>query len=138
MKLTLRRRNIISGLIALVFVAGAVFVGVSWSFGAYDNTYPLKASFDAAGQGLQKNSDVKIRGINIGKVDSVKLVDGRALVTMSINHGDKIPYSAVATVRAKTLFGEKFVDIDPGDAETSGPFYGHKGDLLDKCDKNKQ
>jgi phospholipid/cholesterol/gamma-HCH transport system substrate-binding protein len=138
MDLTLRRQHIISGLIALVLVAAAVFVSVSWSFGAFDNTYPIKASFDAAGQGLQKNSDVKVRGINIGKVDSVKLVDGQALVTMSIKNSDRIPYSAVATVRAKTLFGEKFVDVDPGAGETSGPFYGHDGELLDKCDKSKQ
>lgn len=138
MDLTTRNRDIISGLIALVLVLSAMTIGVSWSFGSYDDTYRVKGSFDAAGQGLQKNSDVKIRGVNVGKVAKVDLVDGRALVTMDINSSNKIPETATATVRAKTLFGEKFVDIVPGAGEASGPFYSTSGALLDKCDKDAQ
>jgi phospholipid/cholesterol/gamma-HCH transport system substrate-binding protein len=136
--LSIRNRNIVSGLIALVLMFGAIIIGVAWSFGALDDTYVLKGSFDAAGQGLQKGSDVKIRGVNVGKVSKVDLVDGRALVTMDITPSNKIPESATATVRAKTLFGEKFVDIAPGSGEASGPYYSTKGELLDKCDKNAQ
>jgi phospholipid/cholesterol/gamma-HCH transport system substrate-binding protein len=33
-----------------------------------------------------------------------------------------VPVSATATIRPKTLFGEKFVDIDPGADEATGPF----------------
>ena len=116
----------------------AITIGVASSFGAFDDTYILKGSFDAAGQGLQKNSDVKIRGVNVGKVTKVDLKDGRALVTMDIKSANKIPESATATVRAKTLFGEKFVDILPGSGEATGPFYSKKGELLDKCDKSAQ
>jgi phospholipid/cholesterol/gamma-HCH transport system substrate-binding protein len=137
-ELTTRNRNIISGLIALVLLFSAITIGVSSSFGAFDDTYILKGSFDAAGQGLQKSSDVKIRGVNVGKVAKVDLVDGRALVTMDIKSANRIPESATATVRAKTLFGEKFVDILPGKGEASGPFYSKKGELLDRCDKNAQ
>ena len=138
MELTLRNRNIISGLIALVLLFGAIVVGVKFSFGEFADVYQLKASFANAGQGLQKNSDVKIRGVNVGKVQGVKLVDGRALVTMEINSSTKIPETATATVRPKTLFGEKFIDIAPGDGEANGPYYSKKGDLLDRCDKNAQ
>ena len=113
-------------------------VGVSYSFGYYDDVYPLKASFANAGQGLQHGSDVKVRGVNVGKVQSVKLEDGRALVTMEIHHSTKVPTSATATVRPKTLFGEKFVDIAPGDGEGKGPYYSTSGELLDKCDTSQQ
>lgn len=116
----------------------AIVVGVSASFGAFDDTYRLKGSFDAAGQGLQKGSDVKIRGVNVGKVSKVDLVDGRALVTMDITSSNRIPESATATIRAKTLFGEKFVDIAPGSGEATGPFYPKNGALLDRCDKSAQ
>jgi len=136
--LTTRNRNIISGLIALVLLFSAITIGVSASFGAFDDTYRLKGSFDAAGQGLQKDSDVKVRGVNVGKVVRVDLVEGRALVTMDINSSNRIPESATATVRAKTLFGEKFVDIVPGIGEADGPFYSKRGELLDKCDKEAQ
>jgi phospholipid/cholesterol/gamma-HCH transport system substrate-binding protein len=57
---------------------------------------------------------------------------------MDIKSANKIPESATATVRAKTLFGEKFVDILPGSGEATGPFYSKKGELLDKCDKSAQ
>src|SRR4051794_23725591 len=140
-ELTTRRKNVISGLIALVLLSGAIVVGVEQAFGAFDGGYRLQASFDAAGQGLIKNSDVKIRGVNIGKVDSVKLVDGRALVTMTINDGQKVPTSTTAVVRAKTLFGEKFVDLtpDPKDSKTeqSGPFYAMDGHALIPPDKTE-
>src|SRR3954451_6801473 len=140
-ELTTRRKNIISGLIALVLVTGAIVVGVAQAFGQFDGGYRLQASFDAAGQGLLQNSDVKIRGVNIGKVDSVKLVDGRALVTMTINDGQKVPTSTTAVVRAKTLFGEKFVDLtpDPKDSKTeqSGPFYAMDGHALIPPDKTE-
>lgn len=138
MRLTTRNRYIISGLIALVLLAGGVFIGVKWSFGEFDDVYVLKASFSSAGQGLEKGSDIKIRGVNIGKVRSVALVDGRALVTMEINRSTRIPTTATATVRAKTLFGEKFIDVAPGDGEGKGPYYSTKGELLDKCDKSQQ
>ena len=138
MRLTTRNRNMITGLIAIVLSLGTIVVGVKYSFGEFDDVYVLKASFANAGQGLQKGSDVKIRGVNIGKVRSVKLVDGRALVTMEINHRTQIPTTATATVRPKTLFGEKFVDLALGDGEGKGPYYSHRGELLDKCDKSKQ
>jgi len=139
--LTTRNRNIISGLIALVLLFAGITIGVKWSFGAFDDVYPLKASFDAAGQGLQKGSDIKIRGVNVGKVSTVKLVDGRALVTMELTRATKVATSAIATVRAKTLFGEKFIDIEPGAKEAStdpNDFYSTKGELLDRCDKDQQ
>ena len=138
MQLTTRNRNIVTGLIALVLSFGMIVVGVKYSFGEFDDVYPLKASFANAGQGLQKGSDVKVRGVNVGKVQSVKLVNGRALVTMQINHGTKIPTTATATVRPKTLFGEKFVDVALGEGEGKGPYYATSGELLDKCDKSKQ
>jgi phospholipid/cholesterol/gamma-HCH transport system substrate-binding protein len=140
-ELTPRRKNVISGLIALVLLTGAIVVGVSQAFGEFDGGYRLRASFDAAGQGLIKNSDVKIRGVNVGKVENVKLVDGRALVTMTINDGQKVPTATTAIVRAKTLFGEKFVDLtpDPKDARTeeSGPFYATDGTAVIPPDKTE-
>jgi phospholipid/cholesterol/gamma-HCH transport system substrate-binding protein len=137
-QLTTRNRNIISGLIALVLSFATIVVGVKYSFGEFDDNYVLKASFANAGQGLQKGSDIKVRGVNVGKVRSVKLVDGRALVTMEISHSTKIPTTATATVRPKTLFGEKFVDVALGAGEGKGPYYSKSGELLDKCDKSQQ
>jgi phospholipid/cholesterol/gamma-HCH transport system substrate-binding protein len=129
-KLTTRRRNIISGLCALVLVVGATTVGVKWAFGAFDDGYTVVADFAAAGQGLVEGSDVKVRGLDVGHVESIELRDGRARVTMFIADGNDIPArSSTFTIRPKTLFGEKFVDVDLGPEETSGP-YLEDGDVV--------
>src|SRR3954452_878160 len=119
-RLTPRRRNIITGLVSLVLLFASITVGIKWSFGYFDDVYTLAGTFDHAGQGLQHGSDVKVRGVNVGQVQSVSLVDGRAKVVMEIHHSTNVPTTATATVRAKTLFGEKFVDLAPGEGELNG------------------
>ena len=114
--------NILTGLIGIVFVLAVSLLGIKVAGGALRPVYHVDALFSAAGQGLIKDSDVKVHGFNIGRVAGVRLSGGRALVRMAIDDGQRIPVDARATVRPKTLFGEKFVDIDPGRHERGGPF----------------
>ncbi|MDQ1375767.1 MAG: phospholipid/cholesterol/gamma-HCH transport system substrate-binding protein [Actinomycetota bacterium] len=109
-------------MITLLFLISASVFGVEVANGALRNVYHLNASFTAAGQGLIQQSDVKIHGVNIGRVAGVHLENGRALVRLEIDSSEKVPVDARAIIRPKTLFGEKFVDIDPGAKEGSGPF----------------
>ena len=115
--LTERRQHIITGLIAITLLVSSIAVGVKGAFGAFDGGYQLVGTFDAAGQGLLPGSDVKVKGVNIGQVRRIDLVDGAAKVTLRINDGEEVPDGASATIRPKTLFGEKFVDIDPDVAD---------------------
>jgi phospholipid/cholesterol/gamma-HCH transport system substrate-binding protein len=126
-----RMRQAITGLVGITVAVSLATIGVQYSFGYYDDDYRLNGSFAAAGQGLQSGSDIKIRGVNIGKVAGVELRDGRAWVSMDIDGGEEVPRSAEAIVRPKTLFGEKFIDIVPGEGEASGPFY-EPGEQIEK------
>ena len=117
-----RSRRMLAGAIVMVLLSSLTVLGVRIANGAIRPRYQVVAVFDAAGQGLIEKSDVKIRGVNIGAVKSVRLRDGRALVRMDIDDDERVPTSATATIRPKTLFGEKFVDIDPGEDEERGPF----------------
>jgi virulence factor Mce-like protein len=128
---TQRRRDIISGLIALIIVFGMIAIGVNYSFGYFDDGYQVHGTFDAAGQGLIEGSDIKIRGVDVGHVAGVALRDGQADVTMFINQGIEIPANSVATIRPKTLFGEKFIDISRGDESSmleAGDSFGGEDD----------
>jgi len=116
-----------TGLITLTLFAAVAVFGVYLGSGKLSPKYHLHGKFTAAGQGLQTGSDVKIHGINVGAVSSVKLVQGEAQVNMALHDGEKVPTSASATIRPKTLFGEKFVDIDPGPNEAKGPFLKNNG-----------
>ena len=125
-----RRLRILSGLIAVTVIPAVVFVGVKSQAAHYfDRDYQLTATFDAAGQGLLAQSDVKVHGFLVGRVKSIKLRDGRATVRMDIKHNQKIPTDSQFLIRPKTLFGEKFVDVLPSGAavESAGPFYDDEG-----------
>jgi len=116
-----------TGLVAITLFAALTVFGVYLGAGKLSPKYFLHGRFTAAGQGLQNGSDVKIHGINIGQVTTVHLVNGEAKVNMAIHDGQKVPTDASATIRPNTLFGEKFVDIDPGPHEATGPFIKSNG-----------
>ncbi|MBI2170178.1 MAG: MCE family protein [Actinobacteria bacterium] len=122
--LTDRTFTILTGLVVSIFFTAVSVVAVAYSSGTFDDVYEVTARFDTAGQGLIKQSDVKIRGINVGRVDGVDLDDaGRAVVTLRISGDEKIPADARAVVRPKTLFGEKFVDLETTpEGEARGPY----------------
>src|SRR3954447_12470842 len=111
-----------TGLVTLTLFASLTVFGVYLGAGKLSPKYHLHAKFTAAGQGLQNGSDVKIHGINVGLVTTVKLVIGGARVNSALHDGEKVPTNASATSRPKTLFAEKCVDIDRGPKEAKGPF----------------
>lgn len=78
--------------------------------------YQLKVPFDEATQ-LAEQSDVRISGVNVGKVQGIDLApNGRqALATVDIE--DKyapLPESTRAILRTKTLLGETYIELTPG------------------------
>ena len=66
-------------------------------------------------------SDVKIRGVNVGEVASVQSGRQPGPLRLRIEDGTEIPATLPGRHPPKTLFGEKFIDIIPGDDELSGP-----------------
>ena len=79
--------------------------------------YRLTADFTDA-DGLRPNFFVKVDGVVVGRVRSVT-VDRRddAVVTMQINSSAlPIGTGATATIKPNSFFGERFVDIDRGNA----------------------
>src|SRR5438874_551047 len=123
--------RIMTGLITLTLAASLIVFGVLVGAGKLAPKYHISGTFSSAGQGLLPGSDVKVHGINIGQVTGVRLVKGKARVGMKIEKGEKVPADSSATIRPKTLFGEKFVDIDPGPNEARGPFL-KSGDVIRK------
>ncbi len=83
--------------------------------------YEIKVPFNEATQ-LAEQSDVRISGVNVGKVQNIALApNGRqALATVDID--DKyapLPTSTRAILRTKTLLGETYIELTPGDG--NGP-----------------
>jgi ABC-type transporter Mla subunit MlaD len=78
--------------------------------------YEIKVPFNEATQ-LAEQSDVRISGVNVGKVQSIALAPNgkQALATVDID--DKyapLPKSTRAILRTKTLLGETYIELTPG------------------------
>ena len=126
-----RNRSIVSGAVGLVILFSLVTIGIKGAFGAFEGGYEIRGTFAAAGQGLISGSDVKIRGVNVGEVDDIELVENQAVITMRIKDDARIPETAQAIIRPKTLFGEKFVDLELGDDELEGPYLADGDEIED-------
>ena len=78
--------------------------------------YPVKAVFSTV-KGLKKDTVVEIAGVEVGKVDTIKLVNYEAVVTLLIRDDIELQEDAIASIRTKGLLGEKYVEIAPGGSD---------------------
>jgi len=86
--------------------------------GRGEPTYTLTASF-ADVTGLLVNDNVKVAGVAVGKVTSVEVDEGQALVEMAIDRDHRLPADSSAAVRWRNLIGQRYVYLYPGDAPTT-------------------
>jgi virulence factor Mce-like protein len=97
--------------LALVVAVAAVELVLKFSDGAFSGDYPLRASFTSASHGLYPDSEVVYRGVQVGRVASVSLVNGRAEVAMQIQPGFRVPADASATIEPINVFGADEVSL---------------------------
>ncbi len=81
-------------------------------------SYRITIPFDEATQ-LAVESDVRISGVSVGKVKSIELND-EGLADAEVQIDPKfapIPTNTRSILRQKTLLGETYVELTPGDSE---------------------
>lgn len=124
------RFRIVAALVGVVFLVATSYVFLQYGLGYYKGGYKLTARFNKSVQGLDTTSDVKIRGVKVGQVTGIHLRDGGAVdVTMKMVPGSKVPATSVASIEPLSVFGPGYVALEPGAAETTGP-YLHGGDQI--------
>jgi phospholipid/cholesterol/gamma-HCH transport system substrate-binding protein len=109
---------------ALCVGTALLFVIFNNAFGGphigFANPYRVTASI-ADSQHLIKKSVVLERGVQVGYVDSVALAGNQARITIAINRRyAPIFRDATVSVGHRTLFGEAYIDLNPGERHT-GP-----------------
>lgn len=96
-------------------LASAVILGfMSLKVGKFHfgPTTNVKAVFDSA-SGIVKDAVVMVAGVEVGQVRDIKLEDNKAVLEIKLNEDTKISKNVKAIVRAKSLLGEKFVELVP-------------------------
>lgn len=120
----------LSGLIGTVLVLALAVLGLKAAGGAYSDDYTLYAKVDRAGFGLDNQSTVKVRGVTVGSVDGIDLLDDQTVqVTLKIRKETRIPTTVQASVEPLSVFGPKFINLDLGADEGVGPFLA-EGDQI--------
>jgi phospholipid/cholesterol/gamma-HCH transport system substrate-binding protein len=79
--------------------------------------YEIKVPFTEAAQ-LAQQSDVRISGVSVGKVQSIGVAPNGRQSMATIDIDDKyapLPKDTRALLRTKTLLGETYVELTPGD-----------------------
>jgi virulence factor Mce-like protein len=108
-----RRNNAIIGAVALAIIVAFIFGLATFLGGGFKSGFTVTATFTRAGQLLREGSDVKLRGVLVGEVSHIDVGrNGEARIRMRIFPDEEIPSNVGAAIRAKTLFGEKFIELE--------------------------
>src|SRR4051794_8657247 len=82
--------------------------------------YDVAADFTDSG-GIFVNAEVTYRGVAVGRVSDMKLIDDGVRVVLTIDPGaDKIPADTKAVVATRSAVGEQYVLLQPDDDK--GPY----------------
>jgi phospholipid/cholesterol/gamma-HCH transport system substrate-binding protein len=117
------RTEIVVGLSVVIAVLYLLYAAIAWDKWTLLNTtgYVVYADF-ASASGLKVGDPVEIAGVEVGKVESIRLADYLARVAFRIQDDVRIGEDAVASVKLEGLIGDRVLWITPGRSEKSlGP-----------------
>ncbi|WP_328862321.1 MCE family protein [Streptomyces sp. NBC_00306] len=115
----MKRRSIAGPLVkSVVFIVVTVLattvLAVSIANTGVGDTAPYKARFTDV-TGLIAGDSVRIAGVKVGQVESVRVADRReAEVSFSVREGRKLPVSVTASVKYLNMVGQRYIDLDQG------------------------
>src|SRR5690606_10181416 len=112
------RAGLLVRLVAFVTVTGMLTVVIGMQIARVDTGggWRVTATFDDA-SGLMKGDEVKIAGAPVGRVNEVKVVDGKARVGLTVRDSVSVPADTEAAIRWRDAMGRRGVYLMPGRSE---------------------
>jgi phospholipid/cholesterol/gamma-HCH transport system substrate-binding protein len=108
-------RKRLQGIAFLAVLATLLGLAVATYVGVFEDGVPVTLEVDRAGSQLSERSDVKVRGLIVGQVQSISTEGAAAGATAQLQLDpamvDMIPAGVSARLLPKTLFGETYVDL---------------------------
>jgi phospholipid/cholesterol/gamma-HCH transport system substrate-binding protein len=107
---------LIKGLIfVLVTGLATAVLAISISNTSVGDTVGYAAKFSDV-TSLNPGDDVRIRGVRVGQVDSMEVVDQNlALVHFSVDKKMALPADVTATIKYRNMVGQRYIALDRGD-----------------------
>ena len=111
--------EILMGAVVLTTAIFFLILGMQSIDNNQKDGYELSLLFGSSA-GLKNGDDVKISGINVGKITKLNLdtADYNARIHIKLNNDIKIPDDSQARITSSSLLGGNFLDIIPGSSET--------------------
>jgi len=104
-----------------IFVLGtlALLIWLAQSIGALGGRrgVPYEVRLEHAA-GLVANNAVKVAGVEVGRIEKIGVDHDIAVLTLRVDDDIVLHTDAKAIVRAKSLLGEKYLQLDPGERES--------------------
>ncbi|MFU8874512.1 MCE family protein [Micromonospora sp. SL4-19] len=116
-------RHRLLGIVFIALLAAALTASVLHYRKAFTPVDRVTLHADRAGLQLLEGADVKVRGVVVGDVRSVRSDGGGAVIRLALDPAttDRIPADVTARLLPKTLFGERYVELLPPPTSTAGP-----------------
>ena len=67
--------------------------------------------------GINENSEVRISGMQVGKVISMQIINNKPLIKIALNKDLLIPDDSSLSIQTDGLFGKKYISLEPGGSE---------------------
>jgi phospholipid/cholesterol/gamma-HCH transport system substrate-binding protein len=122
----------LTGLATLVVLGMIIAVAVGLFRGSFTESVPVTVLSSRAGLVMNVDAKVKMRGVQVGTVDSIESrSNGQAVLHLAMYPSDMhlIPANVLVDITEPTVFGAKFVDLVPP-AQPSAQSL-HAGQVLD-------
>lgn len=102
-------------LIAFLLGGVGLFVGMAYVLGVWGTSSRVSyhALLDDAA-GIVASNAVKVAGVQVGKVETVGVEGNQARLALRIDADLQLYENSTVSVRAKSLLGEKYIQLDPG------------------------
>lgn len=129
------KRDLVSpvlGWAAILVAAALVAVALGLFRGSFTPTAPVTVLSPRAGLVMNVDARVKMRGVEVGKVDSIEaLPDGQAALHLAMDPTQlhQIPANVLVDIASTTVFGAKYVQLMPPADPSPQPL--HAGAVVD-------
>ena len=112
------KTEIVAG--AFVLLGLAILGYLSISIGGFKllpkDSYRVTARFANVGD-LKVRAPVKVAGVTVGRVTSIRLNDFVGETELAVERGVRLPVDSIASITTAGLLGDAFVSLSPGAGE---------------------
>lgn len=117
--------GLVLGLVAIVAVALTMFSG------GFTKSTPITVTSTRAGLVMEPDAKVKLRGVQVGRVESISLDGDEANLKLAMDPAQmaKIPSNALVEIKSTTVFGAKYINIVIPEDPSNQPL--HEGAVIE-------